>query len=260
MTPQQVAVSAVVCKSWASAANSDLVRIAFLPVGYKDLCHRAHPKSLSTASIQDTWSAFQRGFILDGGKHRVSVCRRSGLLSYSASVCLCLNVTWGDDTRYWSKQNGVPCAHFPTATACLMHVWWLEIRGDISCQIPPGAYTVHWRLLREPKAFRWSERAEMQPVSRIHVLREGTSEFDEHAQGAGDRGEGVAVHVRSLNEVESYPQWSEVEVGFVEVPRAPNGKETCLEELTLRVELTATDNYWKAGLVLDAVLLRQVAK
>lgn len=139
--------------------------------------------------------------------------------------------------------------------ARLKNVCWFEAKGEIECSLPPGAYTLSWRMCladvtgfqSEPAHFTFSKNSlETTGTETSHeckcfidprryVSRLPAEQFPLPTVRAVDAG------------------WTEYDVGDFVVDK---GEETCL----LRFAVSAIHSgAWKSGLFLDGVVVRPTA-
>lgn len=130
--------------------------------------------------------------------------------------------------------------------ARLKNVCWFEAKGEIECSLPPGAYTLTWRMylgdLRgwnsEPAHFTFSKNDDGNSECKCYVdPRPYVSRLPvEH------------FSLPTIRVIET--GWTEYDVGefFVE-----KGEETCLLKFAV---LAIHSGDWKSGLFLDGVVVR----
>ncbi|GAQ77570.1 F-box domain containing protein [Klebsormidium nitens] len=191
-----------------------------------------------------------RGLLVgEGGLESFRADVGSGGVERMFSV-LGAHITWGSDTRYW--QRAPEHGSLFGASMFLKSVCWLEVRLQRRLTLPPGDYTVLWRL------------AIRQPGPWVHPV-----------QFSVTTGDGVILTKPQSFAYGDYPvrpadthQWTELEVGVISVrqegeladedPRGGSGRS---QSRGVEVELDCIireieGGHWKSGLDLDCLIIR----
>lgn len=124
--------------------------------------------------------------------------------------------------------------------AHLLAVCWLEVTGTWKCSLPPGIYSVVWRLkVANPQGGRCQFLSWKKPLSFVV----NTSD-DQDLEKELDLGQ-IQTNV--------FEEWFEFEVGQIVV----RGKGREVKQLHLFFSIKEVDcTYWKGGLFLDCLALR----
>lgn len=242
---------ACLCRSFATAARSNITWENLLPSDYRDivLCIKPNPSpsphpnpnpnSNFSLDVRDKRKVFQW---LTFGVSLSSGLERYILLKRSAGVCRILSasamgIAWGDDARFWRWE--------PSKSSCfskvahLVAVCWLEVNGKWKCRLPPGKYSVCWRL-----KFLNPQGGQVHFLTWKRPLRFSLSYL------------GVVLEKElDLLRLPSngFEKWFEFEVGQIDVEgRQGNGVELNLEFGIQEIDCS----FWKGGLFLDCLTLR----
>ncbi|XP_078447941.1 F-box protein PP2-A13-like [Wolffia australiana] len=146
LDPPEICKLARLNRAFRGAASADFVWESKLPRNYPHLLEkiRGGEAGRTTArSKKEIYARLSKPNPFDGGakvfwlhKHKGGVC-----LPVSAKA---LAITGIDDRRYWS--------HIPTeesrfqTVAYLQQTWWFEVDGEIEFWLPPGEYSLFFRL------------------------------------------------------------------------------------------------------------------
>lgn len=137
--------------------------------------------------------------------------------------------------------------------AGLREVCWFHTSGTIKCELPPGDYTLSWRLQYERglSARGWDRLPTEFSVSTTDGSQKATSHRYltnrlENASQQSELGDLTAVRLVEDN-------WFEFDAGEITV--ADEDKVTSLEFSMVETE----SGHWKSGIVLDGVVLRPSA-
>lgn len=89
------------------------------------------------------------GILLDGGAQAHWLDATTGKVCRAASA-RSANITWGDNTDYWTWQPSGSCAAGGDGcrfaeVAYLEKVWWFAISGEVKVRLPADTYTVSAR-------------------------------------------------------------------------------------------------------------------
>ncbi|OAE21197.1 hypothetical protein AXG93_4012s1280 [Marchantia polymorpha subsp. ruderalis] len=210
-------------RTLASAVRSDTVWGGMLPSDHALVYPRA-----AHLSKREIVEALAEGISLDQGRQRYVLLRRSGgicrQLSVAAILCTLL-------------------AQFITIDPMVAHllaVCWLEVTGTWKCSLPPGIYSVVWRLkVANPQGGRCQFLSWKKPLSFVV----NTSD-DQDLEKELDLGQ-IQTNV--------FEEWFEFEVGQIVV----RGKGREVKQLHLFFSIKEVDcTYWKGGLFLDCLALR----
>ncbi|XP_022929417.1 F-box protein PP2-B10-like [Cucurbita moschata] len=136
-TPLDVCRASTVSRIFHSAAQSDIVWSRFLPPDLDVLISRSKSDDLDFDPISSSkknifFSLCDSPMLLDDGDKSLA------LEKWTGRKCIMLgarNITivWSDTPEYWTWEHH-PDSRF-AEVAVLLQVWWLEIRGRMSCRI-----------------------------------------------------------------------------------------------------------------------------
>ncbi|KAH7440158.1 hypothetical protein KP509_04G094000 [Ceratopteris richardii] len=242
-SPIDVCRLASVSRFFSVAARSNVTWLSLLPSDYADAlrCYeaRSYEKPYPLPDLRNRrevfrWlsnaiilvSSYEGYFIL---KHTGGVCR---VLSASA-----MNIAWGDDCRFW-RWNSSRSSIFPSV-AHLLADCWLEVTGKWSCTLPPGKYSVSWRLkVVNPQGGQRHFLMWLRPL-RFFLSHSGITlekELD-------------FLYLPS----NAYEKWFEFEVGQIHV----KGPGRNVVHVDLDFGFRELDcSFWKGGLYLDCLTNR----
>lgn len=251
MGPTDVCRLALINSTWAAAARSDHVWLCALA---RDLPPSLHLLAHTGLSPLQRYRAMCReGWMVDSGTH-VSLVPAGALLKVQLSVVEKLSIIWGDHPQYWDLQARRENTPFPRV-ASLRLVCWFQIRGQTSVALPPGTYTLHWRMARNAATGPYDLPQLQWPAAPlISRIRQA---------GSNRTLEGRIDLARAG--LEEPPDWTEFPAGSLTVDGggggggAPASRDE--HKVHLDVELKeVTDMGGKSGLLLDSLILRQVAR
>ncbi|XP_038878692.1 F-box protein PP2-B10-like [Benincasa hispida] len=154
-TPPDVCRSSAVCRTFVAASQSDIVWDRFLPTDWELLISRRKPSNLnfdpiSSPKKETFFSLCDSPLLIDDGNKSFSLDKWSG------KKCIMLgardlSIVWSDMPVYWTWEPH-PESRF-AEVAVLLNVWWLEIKGKLSCKMlcPATTYAAYF-------VFKMSER------------------------------------------------------------------------------------------------------
>jgi hypothetical protein len=135
-------------------------------------------------------------------------------------------------------------SRFPLV-AELKSVCWFEAKGEIACTLPPGTYTLSWRILFLENFGGWTG----QPVHFIFSKNDGVDIESKCHMSPGQSMPAVpGYNLPKIREVAD--DWREFDVGGFVVER---GEEMTLLKFQM---LEITGGWWKSGLCLDGVVVQ----
>lgn len=104
---------------------------------------------------KDIFARLSRHNYFDGGNKEIWLDKNTGGVCLSISS-KALSITGIDDRRYW---NHIPSdeSRFQTV-AYLLQIWWFEVCGDLEFKLPPGTYTLFFRLQLGRSSKRFGRR------------------------------------------------------------------------------------------------------
>eukprot|EP00897_Mesotaenium_endlicherianum_P004271 jgi/Mesen1/3872/ME000207S02879 len=235
--PHSACLLASVCSDFAAAESSDAAWEGILPADHDTLCQSARPSVLTYKRKKDCFLAMSKGFRLGNGFEKYALLQESGGVCRSLSVQN-MSVAWGNDERFWKIEFSQSSAF--GRVAHLLAVCWLEVKGKWSCSLPPGTYSVFWRIkVNNPQGGRRFFLEWREPV---------------HFEVSTDDGQKIQ---RMLDAATApfmgYERWAEFEVGQIRV----GGRSKQVKEVNLEFSLKELDcSYWKGGLFVDCLTLR----
>lgn len=129
-------------RAFRGAAAADFVWETKLPRNYKYLIAKTD-SLIENMTKKEIFARLCRRNLFDGGtKEFWMEMKRGGIcLSISSKA---LAITGIDDRRYW---NFIPTEESRIRTvAYLQQIWWLEVTGEVDFCLPPGTYSLYFRL------------------------------------------------------------------------------------------------------------------
>jgi len=143
-TPRDVCRLSAVNQTFRLAGNSDSVWNKMLPIQYPHLLARLD-SPLEISSKKELYFALCQPNWIDGKAKKFWIERATGKLCYMLSARN-LDITWGDDNRYWNWISQDESSFKEIAE--LVAVCWLEVKGQFDCKLlsPGAAYSVSFRL------------------------------------------------------------------------------------------------------------------
>jgi len=143
-TPRDVCRLSAVNQTFRLAGNSDSVWNKMLPIQYPHLRAR-FDSPLEISSKKELYFALCHPNWIDGQTKKFWIERATGKLCYMLSARN-LDITWGDDDRYWNWISQDESSF--NEIAKLVEVCWLEVKGQFDCKLlsPGAAYSVSFRL------------------------------------------------------------------------------------------------------------------
>lgn len=240
LTPREVEIAAYVCRSFREASKWNFVWEKMLPPRYEQLA--ALDPAFDATRFRDLrefyfhlcqFSLFAnstKGFWLD--RNTGGACLGIGARG--------LDITWGNDLRYWkltTKEDSL----FPEV-AQLESVCWFEVKGEIQCSLPPGDYTLSWRLFLV-EAYSW----ESEPV-HFTLSKDGLQHIESKCYLTELPGEVPGFRVPTKRQLDD--GWVEYDVGEFTVG---SDEKNC----AVRFAMVAIEKlYWKYGICLDGAVIR----
>ncbi|CAM6087891.1 unnamed protein product [Calypogeia fissa] len=244
ITPRDVARLACVSRIFRNASYSDSVWQTMLPTFYEDILAQAPDAPASTCSKKEIYDFLSTPVLLENGTQDFWLDRATGGVCRSIGA-KGLFVVWGDDQRYWSwiEQEGSRFAK----VAYLIRVCWLEVRGSMQCCLPPGTYTLSWRLsfslgTNNFKGFNYKPvKFSFEGPDHVPVDFEKALTTNEIFQEGG---------LPPLWTRGGDKKWVELDVGEFTVERGDSPVD--IKFSMMQIE----GGFWKGGLLLDSVLIR----
>ncbi|KAF6146780.1 hypothetical protein GIB67_007494 [Kingdonia uniflora] len=142
LTPPEICNLARLNQAFRGAASSDYVWESKLPSNYQSLLDLI-PQSHQTLRKKDVFALLSKPIPFDGGNKEVWLDRVTGGVCMSISA-RAMTITLIDDHRYWEWITDEESRW--EEVAFLVQVWWFEVSGAVKFQLPPGAYTLLFRL------------------------------------------------------------------------------------------------------------------
>jgi len=243
LPPREVAKAAYVCQSYHLASQSDLVWASLLPPGHMDMLELITDPKPVFKSKKDIYNYLTTPKFFAEGTKAYWIDRETGgvILSISARG-LC--IIWGSTPQYW---NWIPNEHslFPEV-AHLKNVCWFEVSGAFEVALPPGSYTLSWRIqLVRPNNFsdypvHFTFSKNDLDVSKCMCYFDPRPEVALRATG----NEKLPT-IRVLGN-----RWQEYDVAEFSVDR---DEPSCM----LKVHLISTQGgMWKSGISMDGIVIR----
>ncbi|XP_038880064.1 F-box protein PP2-B10-like [Benincasa hispida] len=147
-TPPDACRSSAVSRTFHAAAQSDIVWNEFLPTDWELLISRRKPGKIKFDPISSPkkdifFSLCYNPVLIDDGNKSLSLEKWSGKKRIMLGA-RDLSVVWGDTSGYWTWEHRLESRF--AEVAVLVNVWWLEIRGRISCRMlsPKTTYAVYF--------------------------------------------------------------------------------------------------------------------
>jgi hypothetical protein len=164
------------------------------------------------------------------------------ILSISARA---LHITWGDTPEYW---NWIPNENslYPEV-AQLRRVCWFEACGDFEVALPPGSYTLSWRIqLERPNNFS-AEPVHFTFSKNDLDVSECMCYIDLRPEGALRATRNYKLPtIRVLGN-----RWQEYDVAEFSVDRE---ETSCMLQVSLR---SIQMGLWKSGISMDGIVIRR---
>ncbi|KAL8154274.1 hypothetical protein V2J09_012034 [Rumex salicifolius] len=143
LSPPEICNLARLNRAFHGAASSDAVWETKLPPNYQDLLDLMPPDRYKNLTKKDIFALLCYPIPLDDGNKLVWVDRVTSKVCMSISA-KAMTITGIEDRRYW---NWIPAEESRfQAVAYLQQIWWFEVSGTMSFSLPPGIYTVSFRL------------------------------------------------------------------------------------------------------------------
>lgn len=247
LSPRDVAKLACVCRSFRAASTYDVVweRVLQRCPRFRDIL--ALDPAVDPAQFTSRKQIFDqlcKPLIHANHTQAVWIDRKTGGLCWSIAA-RGLRIVWGFDLRYWEwlpDQSSL----FPEV-ARLLNVCWFEVTHEIELSLPPGAYTVTWRLFlgdlrgwhNEPAHFSFTKNDDESTECKCHIDPRPAVSSQPVAQFR------LPAAIRVIE-----TGWTEYDVAEFSVAK---GEETC----SLKFSFIARESRgWKSGLYLDGVDIR----
>lgn len=190
--------------------------------------------STSIVNFREIYRLFSRGCSIEEGRQLIRVDTSTNSLSLYVSVVSGMEATWSYGEQTYIKSK-IPNPIFPQSAILLLDVSFC-LNGHISCWLPPGLYSLYWRLARDLSE---PDLEESRICSRIyHNVKDGeciTREFPLSCVKIGG--------------------WEEVFAGDFFVTGQEEGG-LCLFELYL--SLHALDTIWSSFINIDSFSFRKL--
>ncbi|CAL9235770.1 unnamed protein product [Arabidopsis halleri] len=143
LTPPEICNLARLNRAFRGAASSDSVWEKKLPRNYKDLLDLLPPERYQSLSKKDIFALLSRPIRFDDGHKQVWIDRSTG------RVCMAISargmaITGIEDRRYWN-WIATEESRFHVV-AYLQQIWWFEVDGMMSFNLPPGIYCLSFRI------------------------------------------------------------------------------------------------------------------
>jgi len=265
-TPGDVCRLSAVNQTFRSAGNSDSVWEKMLPNQYPYLLARLD-SPLEINSKKELYFALCHPNWIDGRTKKFWIEQATGKLCFMLSARN-LNITWGDDDRYWHWVSKDESSLKEIAE--LVAVCWFEVTGSFDCKLlsPGAAYSVSFRLKvhESPRGIIrfFSLRTFVPPMSRAYGWNRKPVKFS-LTTPCGDH-QIYARYLSDMNqpvETEGYQMapfrhveegWMEFDAGrFVVEEKGdnPGNIEFCMREWE--------GGNWKGGLLLEGVTILPIS-
>ncbi|KAH7571407.1 hypothetical protein ACOSQ2_014140 [Xanthoceras sorbifolium] len=251
------------------ATESDAVWDRFLPADYRSLISNSNfCSSSSSMSKKELYLGLcHNPILIDEGKMSFQLDKLSGKKCYMISARK-LAIVWGNTPAYW-RWISVRGSRFPEV-AELIHVWWLEIRGEINTSIlsPRTTYGAYLVFKMVVVAYGFVNQAVEVSFGLVGSESHKRAVYLDMDRGQRPRQIQFARRNRIDNRSRSlewqgsvprengghYPKkrgdgWLEIELGeiFIGV-----GEKNVLEMSVMEV----TSGNWKAGLIVQGIEIR----
>ncbi|KAJ7516539.1 hypothetical protein O6H91_22G061800 [Diphasiastrum complanatum] len=158
-----------------------------------------------------------------------------------------LKIVWHDDPRYWEWRHRHGSRFHEVAY--LIEVCWFSVSGYLDCRMPPGAYTVSFRLQLNDESDGWSEM----PVNFLLSTSDGQHSQSQrylNLDGDEDLDEDQLELVDLTSRRVVADDWMEYDVGEFTTMSID-------EPIQIQFSMKDTEgNHWKRGLFLDGVVIR----
>jgi len=251
-SPRDVARLALVNHTFREASGWDLVWENMLPFNYSDILSLAtdYRPLPPYSSKRDLYHLLCRQILLRDGTEGYWLDRATG------GVCCTLSaknftIVRGDDTKYWEwlpHKMGSRFSEVAYSKAAVL----VEVSGTYRCTLPPGSYTLSWRL----------QLAGVQPASRERHMPT-TAYTLEHTKPvvfrlSTDDGQHLdsQQYLNCTNKLQGLPllrgshKWLEFDGGEFQVE---------CEDSSLELQFSMTELHagiWSSGLLLDGIIIR----
>eukprot|EP00897_Mesotaenium_endlicherianum_P005317 jgi/Mesen1/4813/ME000243S03988 len=285
MTPRDVGRLTCVNRTWAAAAASSLVWEGKLPESYRRLCQLSHPGRACQAR-RCVERLCKKGVFVESS-------RRQQMLAMNAAtgaIRVCFSVEQASERRWLGPPHEptviqmakrVPGAlferavHFQPLSSLLsvLYNYWFLLGSRVRCELPPGRYSVCWRLARDreqpqaggPAAAAAAAACSSNPFKGVFKWSQEPAECYVALRGSLAVMFAVDVSDAATAQV---PRWSEVKAADVVVEpweeedsgggeggerhRSPH--ELCPLDLIANLRLTTV--HWRSGLYVDSIVLQ----
>ncbi|XP_024403966.1 putative F-box protein PP2-B12 [Physcomitrium patens] len=237
--PKDVARAACVCKVFRDTFDSDSVWEQLVPKSSLKVLGLSNDRIPATK--KEMFSVLRPYLLSDTLAYWLD--KDTGGACYSLAA-RGLGIVWGEDEKYWNwtQQSG---ARWPEV-ARLKEVCFFHASGTMKCILPPGAYTLSWRILYRAYS-RTLDGWQQLPVEFRMSTTDGSQSSISHRY-LNNRSQSNIDDVTPVRLVDD--GWLEFDVG--EVTIKDEGKETSLEFSMVEID----SGTWKTGVFLDGVVLR----
>ncbi|KAJ0241605.1 F-box protein PP2-A15 [Hirschfeldia incana] len=143
LTPPEICNLAGLNRSFRGAASSDSVWEKKLPPNYQALLDLLPPERYLGLSKKDVFAVLSRPIPFDDDNKELWIDRVTGRVCMAVSA-RGMAITGIEDRRYW---NWIPTdeSRFHVV-AYLQQIWWFEVDGTVTFHLPPGIYSLSFRI------------------------------------------------------------------------------------------------------------------
>uniref|UniRef100_A0A1J3HSI0 F-box protein PP2-A15 n=1 Tax=Noccaea caerulescens TaxID=107243 RepID=A0A1J3HSI0_NOCCA len=250
LTPPEICNLAGLNRSFRGAASSDSVWETKLPPNYQDLLDLLPPERYHGLTKKDIFAVLSRPIPFDDGNKELWIDRVTG------RVCMAISargmaITGIEDRRYWNWIT-TDESRFQVV-AYLQQIWWFEVDGTVKFHLPPGMYSLSFRIRigrftkrlgRRVCNFEHTHGWELKPVRFSLTTSDGQEASCEYYLDDLKREEALGQHKRGC--------WSEYKVGEFVV----TGSEPLTEIQWSMKQIDCTHS--KGGLCVDSVFINPI--
>ncbi|XP_022941108.1 F-box protein PP2-A12-like [Cucurbita moschata] len=236
LSPVEICKLARLNQAFRAASWADCVWESKLPLNYRFLVRRVIGDFAPIMSKREIYTRLCHQNPLDGGN------KKFWLDKYSGGVCLSissmdLRITGIDDRRYWNRISTEESRF--NIVAYLQQTWWLEVGGEVDFPLPPGTYSLYFRLQLGQTSWRFGRK--IHNLEHVHGWNIKPTQFQLWTSDGQH-----AKTERYLNEA---GKWTLHHAGNFHVD-ARN------ESIRIKFSMTQIDcTHTKGGLCLDSVLI-----
>ncbi|KAG7560659.1 F-box domain [Arabidopsis thaliana x Arabidopsis arenosa] len=250
LTPPEICNLAGLNRSFRGAASSDSVWEKKLPANYQDLLDLLPPERYHSLSKKDIFAVLSRPIPFDDDNKELWIDRVTG------RVCMAISargmaITGIEDRRYW---NWIPTEESRFhVVAYLQQIWWFEVDGTVRFHLPPGIYSLSFRihlgrftkrLGRRVCHFEHTHGWDLKPVRFSLSTSDGQDASCEYYLDDVERHEALKQHKRGC--------WIDYRVGEFIV----SGSEPSTEIQWSMKQIDCTHS--KGGLCVDSVFINPI--